>query len=49
VTVYLDPEQYEALKALSQRTMIPMAVYIRQALGVVLANAEARGGADWSQ
>lgn len=36
-TVHLDPEQHEALKAISARTRIPTAVLIREAVDVVVA------------
>ncbi len=36
-TVYLEPEQAEALHALVARTSVPMAVWIRRGLDSVLA------------
>lgn len=36
-TVYVEVEQLEELKALSDRTKVPMAEYWRQALELVLA------------
>lgn len=36
-TVYITPAQHEALKAISDRTGAPMAVYIRQALDLIIA------------
>lgn len=36
-TVYLTPEQDEQLRLLSARTKIPIAVYIRQGIDLVLA------------
>jgi hypothetical protein len=35
-TVYLEPEQDEMLKALSERTGVPVAAYIRQGIDMVL-------------
>jgi predicted DNA-binding protein len=36
-TVYLTPEQDEQLKKLNQRTNVPVAVYIREGIDLVLA------------
>ena len=36
-TVYVTPEQDELLKALSGRTKVPVAEYIRQGIDVILA------------
>lgn len=36
-TVYLEPEQADALHALVKRTSVPMAVWIRRGLDSVLA------------
>ena len=36
-TVYLEPEQAEALKALTERTGVPMSVWVRRGLDSVLA------------
>lgn len=33
---YLDASQYKALKALSERTMVPMQAYFRQGIDYVL-------------
>jgi predicted DNA-binding protein len=35
-TVYLTPEQLDALKALSERTRVPIAEYIREGVEMVL-------------
>lgn len=35
-TIYLTPEQEERLKDLSQATRVPMAVYIREGIDLVL-------------
>lgn len=35
--MYLEPEQAEALKALSAQTGVPQQVYIREAIAVLLA------------
>lgn len=35
-TVYIEPEQDELLKALSARTGVPVAMYIRQGIDLVL-------------
>lgn len=35
-TLYLDPDQYAALKALAKRTRVPVAVYVREAVDHVL-------------
>ncbi|MCK6545796.1 ribbon-helix-helix domain-containing protein [Myxococcota bacterium] len=35
-TVYLEPEQDALLKALSERTGVPVAAYIRQGIDLVL-------------
>jgi predicted DNA-binding protein len=35
-TVYITPEQNEQLKLLHQRTMVPIAVYIREGIDLVL-------------
>ncbi len=42
-TVYLTPEQCVKLKVLRQKTRVPVAVYIREAIDRVL---EERGGSD---
>lgn len=36
-TVYLTPEQYEQLQLLNERTKVPVAVYIREGIDLVLA------------
>jgi hypothetical protein len=36
-TVYITPEQDEALKRLNARTKVPVAEYIRQGIELVLA------------
>jgi len=36
-TVYIEPEQDAALKALSARTQVPVAEYIREGIDLVLA------------
>ncbi|MEM6960818.1 MAG: ribbon-helix-helix domain-containing protein [Myxococcota bacterium] len=35
-TVYIDPEQNERLKLLHERTKVPVAVYIREGIDLVL-------------
>jgi predicted DNA-binding protein len=35
-TVYIEPEQDELLKALSERTGVPVAAYIRRGIDLVL-------------
>lgn len=35
--VHLTPEQHESLKLLSARTRVPVAVYIREAIELVIA------------
>lgn len=35
-TIYIDNEQIEALKRLSQRTKVPQSVYVREALDMLL-------------
>ncbi|MFT5359354.1 MAG: putative DNA-binding protein [Polyangiales bacterium] len=35
-TVYITPEQNEQLKLLHQRTKVPVAVYIREGIDLVL-------------
>jgi hypothetical protein len=39
-TVYLTPEQTEALKALHDRTKVPVAEYIRQGIDLILKKYE---------
>lgn len=41
-TVYLTPEQDASLKALSARTKVPVAEYVRQGIDLVLAKYEDR-------
>jgi hypothetical protein len=36
-TVYIEPEQAERLKLLHERTKVPVAVYIREGIELVLA------------
>ena len=36
LTFYITPEQLEALKALSERTRVPMSVYQRESVDAVL-------------
>ncbi len=36
-TIYITPEQNEKLKLLHERTKVPIAVYIRQGIDLVLA------------
>lgn len=38
--VYLEPEQFAALKELSERTRVPVAVYIRRGVDMVLESFE---------
>ena len=35
-TIYITPEQNEALKTLNERTKVPVAEYIRQGIDLVL-------------
>lgn len=43
-TVYMEADQLDSLKALSERTKVPMAEYIRQAIDLILdKNKETRG------
>ena len=35
-TIYITPEQNEALKLLNERTKVPIAEYIRQGIDLVL-------------
>jgi predicted DNA-binding protein len=39
-TVYITPEQNERLKALHDRTKVPVAEYIRQGIDLILAKHE---------
>lgn len=41
-SMYLDPPVAQALRALSERTRIPQAVYLREALDDLLKKYEAR-------
>ena len=41
-TVYLTPEQLDALKALSERTRVPIAEYIREGVGMVLERHDSK-------
>ena len=36
-TIYVTPEQNEALRLLHERTKVPVAVYIREGIDLVLA------------
>ena len=36
-TIYITPEQNESLKLLHERTKVPVAVYIREGIDLVLA------------
>ncbi len=36
-TVYVTPEQNDALRTLHERTKVPVAVYIREGIDLVLA------------
>lgn len=40
-TIYITPEQNESLKLLHQRTNVPVAVYIRQGIDLILKQHEA--------
>jgi hypothetical protein len=42
-TVYLNADQVEALRALSARTRVPVAEYVREGVQAVLEAARARG------
>ncbi|MEM9191522.1 MAG: ribbon-helix-helix domain-containing protein [Myxococcota bacterium] len=39
-TIYITPEQNERLKLLHQRTKVPVAVYIREGIDLVLERHE---------
>jgi len=41
-SVYLEPAQASALKALSERTRVPQQVYLREAVDLLLAKYKAR-------
>lgn len=43
-TVYLRPDQYEALRVLVDKTGAPMAYYVREAIDAVLAIHGGRDG-----
>ncbi len=43
-TVYITPEQDELLKALSQRTKVPVGEYIRQGVDMVIEREAPRTG-----
>lgn len=40
-TIYLDVAQVDALKALNERTKVPMSEFIREGLDLVLAKYDA--------
>lgn len=40
-TIYITPEQNEQLKLLNKRTKVPIAVYIREGIDMVLQKYEA--------
>ena len=41
-TIYITPEQNESLKLLHERTKVPVAVYIREGIDLVLERHEAQ-------
>jgi predicted DNA-binding protein len=41
-TIYITPEQNEALKLLNQKTKVPVAEYIRQGIDLVLEKYKAQ-------
>ena len=41
--LYLDPPQKAALRKLSERTRVPMAVYLREGVDMLLAKYKAKG------
>jgi predicted DNA-binding protein len=41
-SLYLDPPMYEAIKALSAKTRVPIAVYLREAMADLLAKYRRR-------
>jgi predicted DNA-binding protein len=41
-TIYITPEQNERLKALNQKTKVPVAEYIRQGIDLVLDKYKAQ-------
>jgi len=42
MTIYLEPEQAEALKKLSERTRVQQQVYLREGLDLVFAKYKRR-------
>ncbi len=36
LALYLEPQQYESLKSLHEKTRVPMQVYLREGLDIVL-------------
>jgi hypothetical protein len=42
--LHLDPPQKAALRKLSDRTRVPMAVYLREAVDMLLAKYKPKGG-----
>ena len=42
--LHLDPPQKAAIKKLSEKTRIPMAVYLREAVDMLLAKYKVKGG-----
>lgn len=48
-TIYLEAHQAEILKALSMKTKVPVAVYIRSAVDRILTEASEKGLVDLEQ
>jgi Ribbon-helix-helix domain len=42
--VYFDRGQHDALRALSDRTRVPLAAYLREAVDMLLAKYRAKAG-----
>ena len=43
IAMYLKPEQFDALKALSARTGVPMQMYLRKGLDLILEKHKKAG------
>jgi len=44
IAMYLEPEQFEALKKLHDKTRVPMQVYLREGLDMVLQKYKKEAG-----
>lgn len=40
ISIYMDPEQHARLKALSERTHVPVSDFVRQGVELILAKLE---------